>query len=44
MMVVVPTEREVTMSYGSSFTDGFAYALTLLGAAALIVARRRQLA
>ena len=43
MMVVVPNEREVTMSYGSALIDWFAYALTLVGVAVLVVARRRRL-
>ena len=43
MMVVVPTERDVRLTYGSSFVDWFAYALTVAGIAVLIVARRRQL-
>ena len=42
MMVVVPNEREVTMSYGSALIDWFAYALTLVGVAVLVVARRRR--
>jgi len=44
MMVVVPNEREVRLSYGSSYVDWFAYALTLLGVAVLIVSRRRRVA
>ena len=43
MMVVVPTQRDVRLSYGSAFVDWFAYALTLGGIAVLIIARRRQL-
>lgn len=40
MMVVVPTEREVSMTFGASFVDRFAYVLTLGGFVGLYLIRR----
>ena len=41
MMVVVPTENEVTLSFERSSSDVFFYLLTLLGIGMLIVLRIR---
>ena len=40
MMVVVPTEREVSMTFGASVVDRFAYVLTLAGFVGLYLIRR----
>ncbi|MGA1297796.1 MAG: 6-pyruvoyl-tetrahydropterin synthase-related protein [Ilumatobacteraceae bacterium] len=40
MMVVVPTEREVSMSFGASVVDRGAYVLTLAGLVCLYLIRR----
>jgi hypothetical protein len=45
MMVVVPTQKSVSMEFVSSNMDRFAYVLTLIGVGVVIVmyrARRRE--
>ena len=41
-MVVVPTERHVTLRYGHTPVDGVAWGLTLLGVAGLVLLWRRR--
>lgn len=41
LMVVVPTERQVSMSYGQSSAEYLGYLLTLVGIAVLVLAFRR---
>ena len=42
MMVVVPTQNEVTLSFGWSFLDAFAYVLTLAGIVIVVRHKRAQ--
>ncbi len=42
MMVVVPTENEVELSFGPSWVDRFAYALTVAGIVVVVVMWRRE--
>jgi len=42
MMVVVPTQNEVTLSFGWSFLDVLAYALTIVGIVVLVRWRRAR--
>ncbi|MDQ3147673.1 MAG: 6-pyruvoyl-tetrahydropterin synthase-related protein [Actinomycetota bacterium] len=41
LMVVVPTERQVELSYGTTFVDSGAWALTVLGLVGLVLLVRR---
>jgi hypothetical protein len=42
MMVVVPTENEVSLSFGWSFLDAFAYVLTIAGIVIVVRHKRAQ--
>lgn len=42
MMVVVPTQNEVTLSFGWSFLDAFAYVLTIVGIVIVVRHKRAQ--
>jgi hypothetical protein len=42
MMVVVPTENEVSLSFGWSFVDVFAYVLTIAGIVIIVRHKRAQ--
>jgi hypothetical protein len=42
MMVVVPTESEVRLSFGPSVVDRFAYLLTVVGLVVIVVIWRRE--
>lgn len=42
MMVVVPTQNEVSMGFGWSVRDALAYLLTIAGVAWIVVERRRR--
>lgn len=42
MMVVVPTQNEVTLSFSWSFLDVLAYALTIVGIVVLVRWRRAR--
>jgi hypothetical protein len=42
MMVVVPTQDEVSMGFGWSARDAIAYVLTLAGIVWIVVERRRR--
>jgi len=41
-MVVIPTGNEVRLHYGYTFVDFFAYAMTFIGVAIMVVRWRRR--